>query len=166
MTKSASPAAKLSKISFKLPAAIIFAAIITALSAGFLGYQQINNSITSAVNNRVEIILNNQKQSLAKYLAEIENDLHQKAISPSLPRIKVSPVVPSWPFDFIMPFILSIGIWKAMTPKRLPDVSKIGSAMKLAAAPWLGEYGLKSSNTRWPALSSKRLSPSIKRGLN
>ena len=69
------------KISFKLPAAIILSAIISALSAGFLGYYQIDNSITEAVNNRVEIILDSQKQSLDKYLAEIENDLHQKAIN-------------------------------------------------------------------------------------
>lgn len=70
-----------SKISSKLPATIIFAAVISALSAGFLGYQQTAVSLTNAVDERIQIILNNQKQNLDKYLAEIENDLHQKAIS-------------------------------------------------------------------------------------
>lgn len=72
---------RLSKITFKLPAAIIAAATITALSAGFLGYQEINSNITSAVDNRVEIVLSNQKTTLSAYLGEIENDLHQKAIN-------------------------------------------------------------------------------------
>lgn len=69
------------KISFKLPAAIILAAIISALSAGYLGYQQIDSSLTNSVDKRVEIILNHQKQTLNIYLGEIENDLHQKATS-------------------------------------------------------------------------------------
>lgn len=81
MFSIASPASKMSKISFKLPAAILLSAVIAALSAGFLGYQQIDTSITNSVNERLKIVLNNQKQNLASYLAEIENDLHQKAVS-------------------------------------------------------------------------------------
>ncbi|MBL1421510.1 MAG: methyl-accepting chemotaxis protein [Alphaproteobacteria bacterium] len=72
---------RIQQITFKLSAAIIFAATLTALSAGFLGYMQINSNIIDAVHHNVENILNNQKSNLSNYLAEIENDLHQKAIS-------------------------------------------------------------------------------------
>lgn len=81
MSTITSYTSKFTKISFKLPAAIIFAAIFAALSAGYLGYQQIDTNIIDAVDDRVEIILKGQKSSLSKYLKEIENDLHQKAIS-------------------------------------------------------------------------------------
>lgn len=81
MSATTSFTSKFTKISFKLPAAIIFAAVFTALSAGYLGYQQIDTNITHAVDERVEIILESQKLALNNYLHEIENDLHQKAIS-------------------------------------------------------------------------------------
>lgn len=72
---------KISKISFKLPATIILASTITALSAGFFGYYEIDTNITTAIDNKVKIVLAAQKTRLSDYLAEIENDLHQKAIS-------------------------------------------------------------------------------------
>ncbi len=72
---------KLYKIAFKFPAAIIAAGTLTALIAGILGYTEIDSSITAAVNKRVEIVLKSQKTSLANYLAQIENDLHQKALN-------------------------------------------------------------------------------------
>ena len=72
---------KFSKIAFKLPATIILAATIAALSAGFFGYYEISSTISEAVDDKVEIVLASQKSRLADYLQEIENDLHQKAIS-------------------------------------------------------------------------------------
>lgn len=72
---------KIQQITFRLPAAIIFAAALTALSAGILGFLQNSSTITQAVDNRVEVVLSNQKANLSHYLAEIENDLHQKAVS-------------------------------------------------------------------------------------
>lgn len=81
MTDYSSTLDNFSKITFKFPAAIIAAAALTALISGMLGYNEINSSITSAVDNRVEIVLDSQKTSLSKYLAEIENDLHQKSLN-------------------------------------------------------------------------------------
>ena len=72
---------KMSKIAFKLPATIILAATVTALSAGFFGYYEIDTNIKTAVDNKVKIILAAQKSRLSSYLLEIENDLHQKAIN-------------------------------------------------------------------------------------
>lgn len=72
---------RFSKIAFKLPATIILASTIAALSAGLFGYYQINQNLTVALDERVDIILNNQKNRLSTYLTEIENDLHQKAIN-------------------------------------------------------------------------------------
>ncbi|MBL1241992.1 MAG: HAMP domain-containing protein [OCS116 cluster bacterium] len=71
----------ISKIAFKLPATIILAATITALSVGFFGYYEISTTISTAVDNKVTIVLAAQKTRLSDYLLEIENDLHQKAIS-------------------------------------------------------------------------------------
>lgn len=70
---------KISKISFKLPAAIIIASTIAALSAGYFGYSQIDNNLSQTTDDRIRIILTNQKTRMANYLEEIENDLHQKA---------------------------------------------------------------------------------------
>ncbi|NRA87844.1 MAG: cache domain-containing protein, partial [Rhizobiales bacterium] len=67
------------KISLKLPATIILAASISAMVAGILGYQQISSTIKSNVNDRVEIVLKNQKANLSNYIKEIEYDLHLKA---------------------------------------------------------------------------------------
>lgn len=81
MTNSSTSTNKIFKISFKFPAAIIAAATLTALIAGALGYKEIDSSITVAVDKRVEIVLDSQKTSLSNYLAEIENDLHQKSLN-------------------------------------------------------------------------------------
>ncbi|MGL1921158.1 MAG: methyl-accepting chemotaxis protein [Hyphomicrobiales bacterium] len=72
---------KISKIAFKLPAAIIIASTVAAISAGYFGYTEIDTNLSKTTNDRIRIILNNQKTRLANYLGEIENDLHEKAIN-------------------------------------------------------------------------------------
>lgn len=72
---------KFKQISMKLPLVIIAAAAISALSAGGLGYYEINVLVDEAVDERVETILNGQKRSIGNYFHEVEKDIHYKLIS-------------------------------------------------------------------------------------
>lgn len=72
---------KFKQISMKLPLVIIAAAAISALSAGGLGYYEINKLVDEAVDERVETILNGQKRSIGNYFHEVEKDIHYKLIS-------------------------------------------------------------------------------------
>ena len=69
------------KLALKLPILFSLAAILAAMSSGYLGYFEITNQTSSSVINRFEAVLHGQQKLLDSFFMNIESDIHIKSAS-------------------------------------------------------------------------------------
>lgn len=69
-------------LSKKLPLIISVAAILSAITAGYIGYQQGRTALTKAVEAKLVALLDNRKESLRNWYDAIEGDIRVQADNP------------------------------------------------------------------------------------